>query len=269
MVLAGLSLFVVHFWTWISHVYLMRVLEKPQPQRWFLRAMLLSQVLGMLAPGKIGDLSIAWFLRKRGVAYGEGLAIGMFYKMVALAVTFWLGLTGLAGWTSWTELLAFMLVLPLGLFAISHVATKWIIPVLPRLLRQPRLIEEMRAFNQAWKTMGAFKPMLMSLLLALLKAMLMTIAPWLILMAFGHPLSFSTTLALSSVARLASAIPLSPAGLGVRELSGTLVFSEWAGIPWAVAANMMLISTVLQYGVAAICYGVSFSALSESKEKAG
>jgi hypothetical protein len=77
--IGGVSLFGVYFWTWISHLYMIRTLKRPQPMFWFLCVVLLSQVVGMFAPAKIGDLSIAWFLRKRGVAYGEGLAIGLYY----------------------------------------------------------------------------------------------------------------------------------------------------------------------------------------------
>lgn len=261
--LAAVSLFAVHVWTWISHVYLLRTLGKPQPLFWFFRVLLLSQVVGMFAPGKLGDLSIAWFLRKRGVFFGEGLALGMFYKMIALAVTFWLGMAALARLTNGVEFLLFILTLPVGLLIVSKVAAKWIIPNLPRLMPHSKIAEEMKSFSRAWSVFSSFNSTSASLLLALVKALNMTLTPWLILQAFGQPVTFATTLALSSLVRLASAIPISPSGLGVRELSGTIVFSELAGVPWAIAASMMLLSTVMQYTTAAICYGVSVSVLSE------
>jgi uncharacterized protein (TIRG00374 family) len=267
IILAMLSLFAVHVWTWTSHVYLLQTLAKPQPAFWFFRAMLLSQVVGMFAPGKLGDLSIAWFLRKRAVPYGEGLALGMYYKMIALAVTFWLGMAALAKLTDGMELFLFVLTLPVGLLVISKVAAKWIVPNLPRLMPHAKIAEEMRTFSRAWNVLSNFKPTGMSLLLALLKALNMTLTPWLILQAFGQPVTFFTTLALSSLVRLASAIPISPSGLGVRELSGTIVFNELAGVPWAIAGSMMLLSTVMQYATAAICYGASVSVLSAPREK--
>jgi uncharacterized protein (TIRG00374 family) len=255
----GISLFGVYLWTWINHVYLVGILKKPQPRFWFLRVMLLSQVLGMFAPGKIGDLSIAWFLRKRGIAYGEGLAIGLYYKLVALVVTFWLGMLAFVKSPEWPETFLFIFSLPVGFIAISKAIAKWIIPRLPRLMPHSKLVEETQAFNHAWQILSGFKSNLLNLLLALLKALNMTLTPWLVLQALGHPVDFSTTLALVSLTRLAAMIPISPAGLGVRELSGAVLFSQLADVPWAVGASMMIISTVMQYVSAAVCYGIGIS----------
>jgi glycosyltransferase 2 family protein len=267
ILIAGISLFAVHFWTWTSHVYMLRILKKPQPPFWFFRAILLSQVLGMFAPGKIGDLSIAWFLRKRGLTYGEGLAIGVYYKMVALAVTFWLGMLVLFKSTNWLGIFLFILTLPIGLIVISKAMAKWVIPHLPRLMPHSKLAQETQTFSAAWHTLSDFRPNLMGLLLALLKTLNMTLTPWLLLQALGHPVAFSTTLTLSAITRLAAMVPISPSGLGVRELSGAIVFSQLAGVPWAVAASMMIVSTVMQYIVAAMCYGVGVSSSSNPSEK--
>jgi uncharacterized membrane protein YbhN (UPF0104 family) len=265
--IGGISLFGVYLWTWINHVYLVGILKKPQPRFWFFRVMLLSQVLGMFAPGKIGDLSIAWFLRKRGMAYGEGLAIGLYYKLVALAVTFWLGMLIFLKSTNWAAIFLFILALPIGLVIISKVMAEWIIPHLPRLMPHSKLAEETQTFSSAWRILSVFKSNLLNLLMALLKALNMTLAPWFVLRALGHPLDFSITLALVSLTRLAAMIPISPAGLGVRELSGAIVFSQLAGVPWAVAASMMIISTVMQYASAAVCYGIGISGSSPSTEE--
>lgn len=267
MLLAVISLFAVYFWTWVGHAYLVRSLGKPQPPAWFLRVMLLSQVLGMFAPGKIGDLSIAWFLRKRGLAYGEGLAVGVYYKMVALAVTAWLGASAIIRPAGWLTLAVFILTLPVGLAVFSKAMARWIVPNLSRFMPHSRLVEESQTFSRAWSVLSVARTTAASLLLALLKSLIMTLVPWLILQALGHPLAFFTTLALSSLTQLAATIPVSPSGLGVRELSGTIVFSQLGGVPWAVAAGMMIISTVLQYVVAAACYGIGISGSSAPPEK--
>ena len=265
--LAGTFLFAVYFWTWVGHAYLVRALGKPQPFVWFLRVMLLSQVLGMFAPGKIGDLSVAWFLRKRGLTYGEGLAIGIFYKMVALTVTSWFGISAIFHPGDWVSLGIFILTLPLGLVALAQTMAKWVIPQLPRWAPHSRLVEELRTFSGAWNVLSDLKTTAISLLLALLKSFIMTLVPWLILRALGHPLAFSTVLALSSLTQLAATIPISPSGLGVRELSGTILFSKLGGVPWAAAGSTMIVVTVMQYAAAAVCYGIGISGLLKPPEE--
>lgn len=222
----------------------------------------------MFAPGKIGDLSIAWFLRKRDVAYGEGLAVGLYYKLVALVVTAWFGMLVLFKSTNWIGIFLFIFMLPVGLIVISKAMAKWIIPHLPRLMPHSKLAEETQTFSRAWNGLSDFKPALINLLLALLKTINMTLTPWLLLHALGHPISFYTVLTLSALTRLAAMIPISPSGLGVRELSGVIAFSHFASVPWAVAGSMMIVSTVLNYVVAAVCYGVGISGSSSPAEKA-
>jgi uncharacterized protein (TIRG00374 family) len=191
----------------------------------------------------------------------------VYYKLVALAVTFWLGMLVFFNSTDWIGIFLFILTLPAGLIVISKVMAKWVIPYLPRLMPHSKLAEEAQTFSRAWQALSDWKPNLVSLLLALLKALNMTLTPWLILDALGHPVNFSTTLALSSLTRLAAMVPISPAGLGVRELSGTIAFSQLAGVPWAVAASVMIISSILQYISAAVCYGVGIFGSSSAAEK--
>lgn len=267
LVLAGIALFGVYFWTWVGNAYLVRALGKPQPFAWFFRAILLSQVLGMFAPGKIGDLSIAWFLRKRGLTYGEGLAIGVYYKMVALAATSWLGLSVILQPRGWAELAIFILALPVGLVAVSRTMARWIIPNLPRLMPHSRLVEELQTFSRSWHVLSHWKTTIGSLLLALLKSLIMTTVPWLILRALGHPVAYTTTLALSSLTQLAATIPISPSGLGVRELSGTVLFSKLGGVPWAAAGSMMIVATVMQYAAAAVCYAIGITGAFKRSEE--
>ncbi len=267
MFLAGISLFAVYFWTWVGYSYLVRALGKPQPSAWFFRVTLLSQVLGMFAPGKIGDLSIAWFLRKRGLTYGEGLAIGVYYKMVALAVTSWLGISAIFQPGDRVELAIFILALPVGLAVVSKTMGRWIIPKLPRLAPHSRLVEELQTFSRAWHILGNLRTTAASLLLALFKSLIMTSVPWLILRALGHPMAFTATLALSSLTQLSAAIPISPSGLGVRELSGTILFSKLGGVPLAAAGSMMIVAMVMQYAVAAACYGIGISGAFKPSEE--
>lgn len=265
--LAAISLFGVYFWTWLGHSYLVRALGKPQPLVWFFRVMLLSQVLGMFAPGKIGDLSIAWFLRKRGLTYGEGLAIGVYYKMVALAAASWFSMLAIFQPRSWLESVIFIWALPLGLVAVSKALGRWIIPNLARFMPHSRLVKESQAFGHAWHVLSDLKTTAGSLLLALLKSLIMTLVPWLILRALGHPVAFATTLALSSLTQLAATIPISPSGLGVRELSGTILFSKIGGVPWTTAGSMMIVATVMQYTAAAVCYVVGVSGAFKPSEE--
>lgn len=264
--MAGVSILIVYLWTWAGHVWLVRVLNKPQPPLWLFRAVLLSQVVGLFAPGKIGDLSIAWFLRKRGLAYGEGLAVGLFYKTIALSVAVWLGTSAIFKPEGWPEILLFILTLPAGLALVLKTSAKWIIPTLPRLAPHSRLAEAMHTFSRAWFVLSEFKAVAPSLLLALGKALNMTLVLWLILQALGHPIPFFTTLGLASLTQLAALIPISPSGLGVRELSGAIVFSKLGGVPWAMAGSMMIVSTVMQYVAAVMCYGIGISGSSNLPE---
>jgi uncharacterized membrane protein YbhN (UPF0104 family) len=246
--------FAVHAVTWLQHAYLLSVLGRRQCGVWLFRVMLLSQGIGIVAPGKLGDFSVVWFFKKRGVPYSEGLAMAAYFKVIALFINGWIGLMGVALWLGNAWWLAGAAAGPAAVMVL-WLAMRGRLPTGPlRRLLRGKHEASMAAFGRTWTRFMAVRPATVCIMLALIKTWVMALTPFILLCAYGHPISAAVVIMVEAVIRLVAMLPISPAGLGVRELSGAMLLAAWAGVPIEVAANVMLLTTAIQYTIAAGCY---------------
>ena len=213
----------------------------------------------MFAPGKIGDLSIAWFLRKRGLTYGEGLAIGVYYKMVALAVTSWLGISAIFQPGDRVELAIFILALPVGLAVVSKTMGRWIIPSCPAWRRIPGWLKNCKPSAALGTFWAICRTTAASLLLALFKSLIMTSVPWLILRAWDTPWPSLPRWLCRRSRSLPRQFRSVHQDWACANCPARFSYSKLGGVPLAAAGSMMIVAMVMQYAVAAACYGIGIS----------
>jgi hypothetical protein len=62
--------------------------------------------------------------------------------------------------------------------------------------------------------------------------------------AFGYPIQYILVVFVSALVRIHSLIPVSLSGLGIKESSGTYIYSNLTDVNPAIAANVMIIATL-------------------------
>lgn len=254
VLLAVASVMLVHGWTWLSLEYQLKVLDKRLPTAWMFQVTLMTQAMGMVAPGKLGDFSILWFFKRKGMPYGAGFAVAFYQKVIALLSSAWIGLFAWTAWQGKIGLLALALMLPgLGLVLWMSLGG-WLPSALLDWLKRSKLRDSMGAFLDAWQAHTRARVIAVSMLLGILKAVLMALLPYGLFLSYGQDVGLPLVLVASSAVRLLTLIPLSPSGVGIRELSGTYLFAELAGVPEHISANVMIMSTLAQFVVAGLCY---------------
>lgn len=252
--LAIVSIFITHGWTWLSLQYQLYVIGQQLPRGWLFLVTLMTQAMGMVAPGKLGDFSIIWFFKRKGIRYGTGFAVAFFQKVIALLSSAWIGLFVLVAWKGNQATTLAAVVLPaLGLILWMSLRG-WLPQPMLNWLKKGKLRESMGTFLDAWQQHTQAQVIGISMLLGILKAVLMALLPYCLFLSYGHEVSLPLVIAVSSAVRLLTLLPLSPSGLGIRELSGTLLFVELANVPDFIAANVMIMASVAQFAVAGVCY---------------
>jgi uncharacterized protein (TIRG00374 family) len=193
-------------------------------------AFLTSMYLGMLTPGRVGDVLRARYLRHDAqVPYAEGIASVVMDRLcdtyvLAAFVAFAAARYGAAlgerlSWITWGAVAA-VVVGPLVLL-VPGLAERLLRRVYDKLGRDdhdglPLFLEALRA--------NVGRSLWLTLPLTLAAFFVNYLQGWLIASSLGLPLSFVDATCLLAVASLLGLLPISISGVGVRELFFAVVF---------------------------------------------
>lgn len=211
---------------------------------------LVASVLNMVLPSKMGDLSKAWFVARRGhLEGGPALSLVLFEKACdMLALLAWC-VFGLVRTSEVPPLLTAAVVSAGALGALLIVSTRFAQAVL-------------RPFGRLRETWGAVQVQVLSsrrlalgiAVLSLLLWLLHLVQIWLFIEALGGGVPLLPSLALTPLAILAGLLPLTLAGIGTRDAA--LIFFYRAYFAPPVGAALGLLCT-LRYVLPALA-GVPF-----------
>ena len=206
-----------------------RGIAYPTRRAW--SAFLTSVYVGMLTPGRVGDvLRIQYLRHDRNVPYAEGLAsivMDRLCDLYVLALFVAVGviryspvIVGNLAWVTWGSLAAIILG-PLILL-VPGVAERSMSRVYRKLSGGTsddglaRFLEALRA-NVGW-------PLVRTVPLTALAFLVNYVQGWIVGQAMGIDLGFVDAMCLLAVASMLGLLPVSVSGLGVRELFFSLVF---------------------------------------------
>jgi uncharacterized membrane protein YbhN (UPF0104 family) len=192
-------------------------------------AFLTSLYLGMLTPGRVGDVLRAQYLKHDlDVPYAEGLAsvvVDRLCDLVVLAVFVAVGavryapvLAGGLGWVTWAGVAATLLG-TLVLF-VPGVAEALLGRTFARLSPDPAGLS--RFLGAVRDNLG--RPLLLTLPLTVATFVVNYVQGWLIARAMALPMTFLDATCLLAIASLLGLLPISISGVGVRELFFSLAF---------------------------------------------
>jgi|TARA_B100001971_G_C18254534_1_gene580908 uncharacterized protein (TIRG00374 family) len=220
------------------------------------RSGMLSFSIGMVAPGKLGDLSLVSLLREGDIGYGDTLAATVADKMISLFVTGVLALLGIA-W--FLDLQTFWIVFGVGagafLVGMLGISSSRIRGLVKKYILR-RHAKHFDGFYSNLRLLVREKKLylLVNIVLTLMKFFSGFIGTWFLFRAFDVQVSLLVILFVTAITSLLSLIPISISGLGVREGVGTYLYTLVGGVSVVLSANVVIIATVRKYVVALIYY---------------
>lgn len=210
---------------------LLRTRDIRYPLRRAFPAFLSSVYIGMLTPGRVGDVVRIQYLRAElGVPYAEGLASIVMDRLCDLYVLVVFVAVGVVRYSpvivgrlavvTWGGVAAIVLG-PL-IFLVPGVAERWMSGLYDRL-SGGRAAGGLDRFLAALRA-NLGRPLLVTVPLTALAFLVNYVQGFIIGRALGIDLSFFDAMCLLAIASLLGLLPVSVSGVGVRELLFSLVF---------------------------------------------
>lgn len=209
----------------------------------FLPAFLSSWAAGFFVPGKIGSLSITALLKDE-VKPGASAAIFIIDKVITVVLSVLIG-----GYFLYHYLTPEEWLIPIGLSAGAFLGGCAILfTVQGRRLIQ-RILGKRSAFFTGFaeslpKFMSNPVGIILNGVLTLMRSGVQAVSLLLIFTSVGHPVSWADMFAFSSMEVLASLIPITLSGIGLREVV-LATMSTQVGIPFTTGAAAGLIMTIV------------------------
>ena len=209
----------------------------------------LSWVVSLIIPGRIGEFSIIYFLRKENISMGQRSAIVVLDKIISLAIISTLAIIGFFKFFTREQgmgmFLAIIILFAIGLFFIFNNMGRGIIKkVIPRFLST-----KFQGFSKSLFTyFRKFrKELVLNFLLTSFKLSLSALITYLFFFSFGEfSISYIDTLLIYAITVIISLIPISINGLGLKEGAAVYLFSR-LGIDPTVVGSVFISALIFNY----------------------
>ena len=207
----------------------------------------ISWAFGLLVPGKIGEFSLVYLLKKKKIDYGEGLAISMLDKILTFITLFSFGLLGLLLFMP-NIIIYVSIIFTIIILSIIYFIYKdsYIDKILTFILKNK--IKHIRKFKAITKLYikKHYNLIILNLIVTALKWGLTAFTISVLFMGFGIYIPFYKVLFIQSIITIISLIPITISGLGVAEPTGIFLYGL-IGISQSISASMFLIALFVTY----------------------
>ncbi len=225
-------------------------------------AYLRSWAVGMIAPGKLGDLSYAHFLAleehraETPSSLAPGLAVAVVDKIITFAVTAAIAVAGLAVYARGSDAAlggAFAVLAILGsLLALSNARIRSF--VRERLLgRYARRFEGFSA-NLSTLLRDRPGPLALNLAITIARTLVQGTAMLLYFAAVGQTVGLLDIVVVHAITLIVALVPITFAGLGVKQGASVVLYGRIAGIGAAPVLAHGLITTLMNYLYVALVF---------------
>ncbi|MDO8627887.1 MAG: lysylphosphatidylglycerol synthase transmembrane domain-containing protein, partial [Candidatus Diapherotrites archaeon] len=208
------------------------------------KAYCLSVVVSIFAPGKLGEFSIVYFFKKQGIEPGKGTAVFFFDKAVTLL---FIGFFAMIAFYRFLEFSEFVIV-TLSLFLVGVIGAGLFLSNFGRNFLKKILGKYGELFTGFFSTLKFFstrkKTVALNMFLTLVRwFVVQTLAVYLLFLGFGVSVDFVGLFLASTAASIATLIPFTFNGLGIREGVFAL-FMLKLGVPIEISLAVSVISIV-------------------------
>ncbi len=264
-----LMTFVVQTLATINIKILLKALNKNVSFGYLWKAVTLSQSLGTVAPGRMGEFSLILFLKNKNVGYGTGLVIAVLDKIITFVIVSIIALIGIL----WFFNLKLFLVVLAACISIVFILIYAILSNKIRDLIKKYILSGYSKYFKGFSKDFQYimnekkKYLLLNFIVTIIKWVTSFLSLWFIFKAFNQPISGHYIIFVSAVVIIISLIPISFSGLGLREGSGTYLYRILTGISTALIMNVMIIATIRKYIIAFFFYLINLDLLEVKKLK--
>jgi uncharacterized protein (TIRG00374 family) len=233
----------------IANAYSLKILfdsKKRIPMLEWLKIYFIGMSLGLVLPGRAGDLSIIYFTKEKGFEYGESTAFTLTDKLITLIVYLIIASIGVFTILKSSELyigliIALLLILG-GLFCITPFGRRIITKIIGKYS------EKFRGFYNTFKFLAKSHKdkIFVNLLITLTRPVTNGIIMTLVLYSMNIQVPFFYLILINAMGLIVSLIPITPNGIGVREGIGAYMFSL-IGVSLENSLSMYLILIAINY----------------------
>lgn len=213
-----------------------------------LRKYIISWALGTVLPSRAGEFSLAYLLRDY-VPIGKSTAILVLDKLVSLTVFSFFSILAMLYFFGFREALnLFLILLALGFLLFFSVRSEWI----RGLLKKTIFSKIKHHFTGFYKTFNKYlknekKIIFTNFCITVLRLALQALTSFFIFLGFGLTLNPLILICVISAVTLLGLLPLTPNGLGIRQVS-LVLFMGLLGVSTAKATGASIILFIINYG---------------------
>lgn len=242
----------------IKMIVYVRALDQRVPMFFVFRSYLRSVSLGMLAPGKMGELTFPHYLSKAGLSYGVGLAFLVVDKGQMFVLSLLAASAGVFVYVGRRQAAA---ALVFGLLFVAIASLALFSKRIRRLVRKRVLGEKDTCFQGFAGTLTALcreRYLLFSFNLVLTAVRMLVQAAGVCagFEGFQTQVGLLPTVAVIAVIQMVSWVPVTISGLGLVHGSAVLLFSVFLGLAKAVVLDVFLLVTLIGYLIAFAVLGL-------------
>jgi len=215
------------------------------------RYYMLSWAVGSFVPGKIGEYSIVYFLRKEKITIGESSAVSTIDKLSTVFSLVLISIVGFFIFFPRTDAIKMMVILVVGFIILVFILVSERIRKLIRKYVLRKYAPKFEGFSKTFFYLLKRKKRLVFLnfLLTLVKWFAQSATIYYLLLAFGSNVNIFYIMVVQAVFTIVALIPISISGLGVRESVGMALFVKLgAGI--TAVASMQIALLIITYSLA-------------------
>lgn len=228
----------------------------------------LAWSLGLFFPGRIGELSLIYFLKEENVTFGEGGAVAILDKISTFILLSVFSVLAILKYFDFEIALKFgvtaLCVLIGSILALSNEKIRfW---VKKYLLRSYSVL--FTGFNSTFRQIlfQNKKLFFYNLLVTAIKWLTSFLVIQIIFYSLGYPVNLIDVSYITSLSMLISLIPISIGGLGIRESAAVYLFSI-INVKPEISLTAYLINTILNYLAGSVFVLFNIKRISYNKER--
>ena len=242
----------------INIVLLMHPREKKIPLWELFGFYMLSWAVGLFVPGRFGEVSLVYFLKKRDIPFGEGFLIFVLDKFIS--ILFLGGVSAVAFFKFFDVETAVSLLI----FVIVCIVA-FGLPMFSSFLRERIKTHILRAYAHKFKGFSAllgfyvskkFHLIILNFLTTGLRWLVSSVIYYFAFLSFGVSQPLWLVFLITCLTSVLSFVPITVSGLGIRESAGVYLYSL-QGIDAPVVASSYLLVVVCSYTIASLVFYLS------------
>ncbi len=213
----------------------------------FLTYYLLSRVSALFLPGRLGDFSITYFLKKEKIGYGEGIAAVGVDKIVTIFCSIIVGLFGLHfifGSNDIATIVFYLLAaMFVGLLGTTKGSRRFIKKYILRKYAPKLHGFSTTLFSYAKEHRGLVA---FNIIVTFIRMLVIALAAQLMFKAVGASLPIIVLFLIGGIETMSTLIPVTINGLGIKQSVGVYFFNL-LGITPDIVGTRYLIGLIIQY----------------------